>query len=73
VPDWKKLLAAAKVSVTGSQLRDGAWTAAVEAGVSENLCLILVGHASGLQDNYVKRNPKMVAPPCEAIWKQFAK
>jgi integrase len=57
--------------VTSSMLRDGAYTAAVEANVTSNLCQLLVGHRSGLQDNYVKRRPAMVAPACDAIRKAY--
>ena len=57
--------------VTSSMLRDGAFTAAVEANVTNNLCELLVGHRSGLADHYVKRKPTMVAPACEAIAKTY--
>lgn len=57
--------------VTSSMLRDGAFTAAVEANVTHNLCQLLVGHRSGLADHYVKRSPRMVAPACEAIAKVY--
>lgn len=57
--------------VTSSMLRDGAYTAAVEANVTSTLCRLLVGHRCGLQDNYVKRKPGMVAPACEAIHKAY--
>ncbi len=54
--------------VTGSQLRDGAYTAAVAANVSEQLTRLLVGHrGSGLSDSYVARQPKMVKPACDAV------
>jgi hypothetical protein len=53
--------------VTGSQLRDGAFSAAVEANVSEVLCNILVGHSNGMADHYVRANPRMVAPACAAV------
>jgi integrase len=56
-----------KPTVTGSQLRDGAATAAAEANVNSDLCKILRGHACGIDDHYVKRNPKMVAPACAAV------
>lgn len=61
----------AGLDVTSSQLRDGAYTAAVEANVSSNLCQLLVGHRCGLADHYVKRKPTMVAPACEAIREKF--
>lgn len=69
---FRDLRDAAKLPhVTSSMLRDGAYTAAVEANVTNNLCQLLVGHRSGLQDNYVKRRPAMVAPACEAIRKAY--
>ncbi len=61
----------AKVAVTSSQLRDGAYTAAVEANVTASLCQLLVGHRSGIADHYVKRKPEMVAPACEAIHRAY--
>jgi hypothetical protein len=57
----------AELDATSSQLRDGAYTAAVEANVTSNLCQLLVGHRSGIADHSVKRKPTMVAPACEAI------
>jgi integrase len=65
---FRTLREAAKVEhVTSSQMRDGAYTAAVEAGVTSDICRVLVGHRSGMLDHYVKRAPKQVAPACEAI------
>jgi integrase len=60
-----------KPTVTGSQLRDGAATAAASANVNSVLCKILRGHSCGIDDHYVKRNPKMVAPACEAIYNAY--
>ena len=68
---WKKLREAAGVDVTSSQLRDGAYTACVEANITTNLCQLLVGHRSGIADHYVKRRPSMVAPACEAIHRHY--
>jgi integrase len=68
---FRELRDAAKTSVTSSQLRDGAYTAAVEANVSSNLCQLLVGHRCGMPDHYVKRKPSMVAPACEAIYRAY--
>jgi integrase len=65
---FRDLRNAAGVGVTSSQLRDGAYTAAVEANVTSNLCQLLVGHRSGIADHYVKRKPTMVAPACTAIY-----
>ncbi len=60
-----------KPTVTGSQPRDGAATAAAEANVNSDLCKILRGHACGIDDHYVKRNPKMVAPACGAVQTKY--
>lgn len=68
---FRKLRDKAGVAVTPSQLRDGAYTAAVEANVTSNLCQLLVGHRSGLADHYVKRKPSMVKPACDAIWEAY--
>jgi integrase len=57
--------------VTGSMLRDGAYTAAVESGASFQFCQLLAGHKCGMADKYVKRNPKMVAPACQAIYAKY--
>ena len=54
-------------SVKLDQLRDGAYSAAVAAGVNEQHCKVLAGHKSGMTDNYVKRQPQMVKAACEAI------
>lgn len=61
----------ADLKVTSSQLRDGAATAMAEANVTEKLCAILLGHRSGISDHYVKRNAKMVASACEAIYRKY--
>jgi integrase len=68
---FRELRDAADVEVTSSMLRDGAYTAAVEANVTSNLCQLLVGHRSGLSDHYVKRSPRMVAPACEAVARAY--
>jgi integrase len=66
---FRKIRSRAKISskVTSSHLRDGAATAMVQAGVSERLLAIAMGHRSGISDHYVKRNPMMVAPACKAV------
>jgi integrase len=56
-----------KCEVTASQLRDGAYTAAASANVNSEICRLLGGHRCGIQDHYVRRNPKMVAPACDAV------
>jgi integrase len=57
--------------VTSSQLRDGAMTAAVEAGTNSQHIAILMGQRSGIADHYLKRNPKMIAGACLAIRKHY--
>lgn len=63
--------------VVFSQIRDGAYSAAVEyspvvAGkpIPTN-AMLLAGHATGISDHYVKRNPRMVADACEAVYKAY--
>jgi integrase len=70
---FRALRKAAGVSATAAQLRDGALTAAASANVNKQLCDVLAGHRSGISDHYVKRNPKMVAPACEAIRQVYLK
>jgi integrase len=60
-----------KCQVTASQLRDGAYTAAASANVNSEICRLLGGHRCGIQDHYVRRNPKMVAPACEAVYAHY--
>ncbi len=57
--------------VKGSWFRDGACQAAAEANVTEQLQRVYEGHASGIQDRYIKRNPKMVAPACSAVYNAY--
>ncbi len=64
---FKALAKAAGVEATPSQLRDGAYTTAVESGAPFQFCQLLNGHATGMADHYVKRNPEMVRPACDAI------
>lgn len=66
-----KLTDGTKLTVTASQLRDGAYTAAVEAGVSFQFCQLLAGHSCGMADKYVKRQPQMVKPACDAIYSKY--
>lgn len=49
-------------------LRDGAYTAAVEAeGIQYEHARVLAGHRLGMSDHYVKRRPKLVSAACAAI------
>jgi integrase len=61
----------AQIDVTASHLRDGAFTAAVENNVTENLVNIYVGHSSGLKDNYVLANPAMVKPATDSVYRKY--
>ena len=54
-----------------SDIRDGAYTAAVESGADITLAKLLGGHATGMSDYYVRRNPKMVAGCLRAIEKHY--
>lgn len=63
--------AAGLEKVQFSQIRDGAYTAAVEGGVDLNVCRLLAGHATGISDHYVKRRPTMVAAACDAIHRAY--
>ncbi len=54
-----------------SDMRDGAYTAAIEAGANPTHAQILAGHRTGIKDYYVKRNPRMVADACAAIEKHY--
>jgi integrase len=70
--EFKAVRATAKLpAVQFSQIRDGAYTEAVEAGVELNLCKLLAGQATGISDHYVKRRPRMVAIACDAIYKAY--
>ena len=58
--------------VTASQVRDGAYTAAAGSpDVPERFCRLLNGHSCGIADHYVKRNPMMVKPCTDAIYRAY--
>jgi integrase len=53
-------------------IRDGAYTAAIEHGASEEHAKILAGHKiRGMSDAYIKRRPKMVTDACAAIEQHY--
>ncbi len=53
-------------------IRDGAYTAAIERGATEEHAKILAGHEiQGMSDAYIKRRPRMVADACSAIRLQY--
>jgi len=66
---FARLRAAAGLAddVKVSDIRDGAYTAAIEGGADAHHAMLLAGHATGMKDAYVRRNPKMVADACAAI------
>jgi integrase len=69
---WRELRKAAGVQeVTSSQLRDGAATAAAEAGIEPTIINLLLGHRSGINDHYVKRAPERVRPACDAVYAKY--
>jgi integrase len=58
--------------VTSDTLRDGASTAVAEANVSDTLHSLYMGHrAPGMRDVYAARNPKMVQPACDAVYRKY--
>lgn len=58
--------------VTFDCLRDGAYTAAMHGAPDERWARLLAGHRSpGLQDSYVLRNPEIVRPACDAVYKVY--
>ena len=58
--------------VTFDCLRDGAYTAAMHGAPDERWARLLAGHrAPGLQDSYVLRNPEIVRPACDAVYKTY--
>ena len=70
---FRTLRTNAKVSteITSSHLRDGAATAMAEGGVTDKFFAIAMGHRSGISDHYVKRQPRMIAPAMDAIYKKY--
>jgi len=58
-------------SVKFDDIRDGAYTAALQH-CEEKIVRVLAGHkAAGLLDSYVLRNPEMTRPACEAVYKAY--
>ncbi len=58
-------------AVKFSDIRDGAYTAAVQSGADITHAKLLGGHSTGISDYYVRRNPKMVADACAAIERAY--
>jgi len=65
----------AGVSVAHEQIRDGGYTEAITIATTEKidtrLCKIVGAHKTDIADKYVLRNPRMVKPACEAIYKAY--
>jgi integrase len=57
--------------VKAEHCRDGAYTAAIEAGVALTQANLLAGHATGISDHYAKRRPTMVSDAIKAIEKAY--
>lgn len=58
--------------VAFSSLRDGSYTAAGHGTPDERQARVLAGHAApGLADHYVLRNPQIVRPAVEAVYKAY--
>jgi integrase len=68
---FRQLRDDAEVTVTASQLRDGAATAAAQANVNVQLLNVVLGHRSGINDHYIRRNAKMVQPATDAIYAHY--
>ena len=54
-------------TVQFAHIRDGSYTAAIEGGADLTDAKLLAGHAVGISDTYVRRNPRMVEKACAAI------
>ncbi len=54
-----------------SHIRDGAQTAAIEGGADAVRVDMLLGHKTGIRDDYLKRKPTMVKEVCEAIERHY--
>jgi integrase len=57
--------------VTFDRIRDGSYSAAIEGGADLTQANLIAGHACGIADHYVKRNPRMVADACAAIERHY--
>lgn len=64
---FDKIRKQAGLTVTLDQIRDGGQTAAIQGGADPTNTDILMGHQTGIKDNYLQRNPMMVADACAAI------
>jgi integrase len=74
--EFRKLADRANVDKTVSfaGMKDGAYTVACQGQPDDRIARVLAGHrAPGLQDSYVLRNPEMVKPACDAVYKAYMK
>lgn len=68
----RRALAGLPDTVTFENFRDSAQTAAIEGGASSDKIKLLAGHAiGGMSDDYIRRNPRMVAEACAAIERHY--
>lgn len=58
-------------TVHAEHIRDGAYTAAISAGVDLMQAKVLAGHRVGIPDDYIARGAHMVADACEAIERHY--
>jgi integrase len=64
--------AAVPDTVSFAQLKDGAFTVACQKTTGDGrIAKILAGHASGMEDAYVLRNPEIVKPACDAVYAHY--
>ena len=60
------------LTLTFESIRDGAYTVAIQAkGVDERQAKVLAGHACGMSDKYVLRNPQYVKDACQAVYANY--
>jgi len=74
--EFAKLRDKAKLpdDVKYSHIRDGAYTVACNEGKStesERLSKVFAGHEAGMSDAYVRRNPAIVKPVCDAVYAKY--
>jgi integrase len=65
--DRLRKAAGVPAEVKVSDLRDGAYSAAVAGGADLTHAKLLAGHQTGISDYYLRRNPGMVEDACRAI------
>ncbi len=63
--------AGVSAEVKFDSLRDGAFTQAANCVNGERLSRLLAGHSNGMADHYVKANPEIVRPACDAVYRHY--